>query len=94
MRKGDKVTVYEVEVRDGPKGVSFKFFSKSEEKTIKYLGKQKPDGSFFYMADVDGKKDSKESVSRAGVVGLISGVRGLEKAVEYLSGGDDDELYD
>lgn len=85
-RKDGKVMVHEVEVRDGPKGISFKFFSKADGKTVKYLGKQNADGTFFYMTDINGKKDKQEKLSKADVLKLIKTVKGLEEAAKYLSG--------
>jgi hypothetical protein len=82
--KNGKITVYEEDIIDGPKGVSFKLYKKTDTKKEKIIGRRNDDGTYTFIHIVDDKKDSK-NLSLADLLKEIKKIKGLEFAVKYLS---------
>ena len=82
--KAGKMVKVEEELRDGPRGVSFKLFKKTGDKTEKYVAKQKEDGTFELYIVVGDKKDS-QTLSKADLIKEIKKIKGLEFAIKYLA---------
>ena len=85
--KNDTVTILEEEVKDGPKGISFKFYQKKGGNILKVKGYQAgPDGNFKVMITKDGDKKESTDLSLADVIKMIKTMKDLDFAVKYLSG--------
>ncbi len=84
--KGDDKLVVEEVVMDGPRGVSFKFFHKKNDKTKKVTGRQDEAGKFSLrvMEDKEVKLDEKD-LSLADLLKHLKKMKDLDFAVKYLS---------
>lgn len=85
--KNNTVTNLEEVVRDGDRGISFKYYSKEGDKTVKVTGFQTgPDGKFNVkvVRDKNVESDDKD-LSLADVLKLLKGIKGMEFATKYLS---------
>jgi len=82
--KNGKLVEIEESVIDGPKGVSFKYFHKTDSSTEKYLGKQTENGEFFFLHVKDGQKDTM-NLSLADLIKEVKKVKELAFVVKYLT---------
>ena len=79
-------TVLEENVMDGPKGVSFKFYSKKGDKTMRVVGKQDTKGNFMLKVMENNKvKSDEKDLSLVDLLKHIKKIKELDFAVKYLS---------
>lgn len=73
-------------VRDGPLGISFKFYRKKDDKTMKVTGRQSKDGVFMVKITKDKEVTTdKSDLTLAQTLTLIKGIKELDFVVKYLS---------
>jgi hypothetical protein len=83
--KAGKVMVVEEQVKDGPKGISFKFYQKKDNKVTKVVGFQM-NGKFTLKITRDGKNEpEKTGLGKTEVLKALSSMKDLEFATKYLS---------
>lgn len=83
--KAGKVMVVEEQVKDGPKGISFKFYQKKDNKVTKVVGFQ-INGKFTLKITRDGKNEpEKAGLGKTEVLKALSSMKDLEFATKYLS---------
>jgi hypothetical protein len=83
MVNGKKIYTEEL-ILDGPKGTSFKYFKKTDDKAEKYMGRRNEDGTFSFTVIKGDGKDTKD-LSLADLIKEIKKIKVLEFVVQYLS---------
>jgi hypothetical protein len=83
MFNGKKIYTEEL-ILDGPKGTSFKYFKKTDDKAEKYMGRRNEDGTFSFTVIKGDGKDTKD-LSLADLIKEIKKIKVLEFVVQYLS---------
>ena len=83
MVNGKKVYTEEL-ILDGPKGTSFKYFKKTDDKAEKYVGRRNEDGTFSFTVIKGDGKDTKD-LSLTDLIKEIKKIKVLEFVVQYLS---------
>lgn len=80
--KNGKVVVREESIIDGPKGLSFKLYVKSDDKKIKYAGKS-DNGKFKVYVKEDDKKEEYE-LDHKEVLEMLKKNKDLQFIYEYV----------
>jgi len=85
--KNDVVTLIEEVVRDGSKGISFKYFHKVGDKVVKIQAYQNaPGGEFEYKETKDKEAGEPEKLTLAKLIAKIEKKKELKFALDYLKG--------
>ncbi len=85
--KNDVVTMIEEVVRDGSKGISFKYFHREGDKVIKIQAYQTaPGGEFEYKETKDKVAGTPEKLTLEKLIAKIAKKTELKFALDYLKG--------
>ena len=84
IKDGKVLLVQEEIVRDGPKGIYFKFYQKKDDKIIKITGIQDAKGNFTVKITKDGDAKEKPDLSMKETLAMIDKIKELSFAVKYL----------
>ena len=68
----------------GPKGASIKFFKKDDTSLTKIYAKEE-DGKYTLLTIKDEERVVKEDLSKAAVMKLLAGVKGMEFVAKYAT---------
>lgn len=82
-RKNDTVVELEERLMDGPRGVSFKFFSRKGDVINKYQGREKKDGDFDVIQRIDGNSE-KTVMTLKELTELFKKVKTLAFVADYM----------
>lgn len=84
LKNGKSVTTEEM-VKNGPSGVSFKYYQKIDSKSMKVTGFQR-DGKFVLRVTKDKKQEPEVTgLSKDAIVKELKKMKNLEFAVKYLT---------
>jgi hypothetical protein len=83
--KDGVMSMIEETVIDGKKGLSIKFFKKSDDKLDKVSAKQKEDGTYVMSVIKAGKKEEKDNLSKSSLITELKKHKEMKFAVDYLS---------
>jgi hypothetical protein len=83
-REGDNYSMVEEQVLNGPKGISFKFYNKKNDKTIK-INAMQTNGKFILKVTKDNKVTlDKTDLDMPALLNLIKDMSEVAFAVKYL----------